>query len=113
MVGRQNHRPRGRGLRGLRGHRGLRGLCGPRGLCGLRGVCGLTGVCPVFAEQPCRADDDGNQKDESAEPGGGPEEEPEWSPWKPPSQNPQPDAHLETAGGNSHAVQSYRGTTAL
>ncbi|TNM95736.1 hypothetical protein fugu_016819, partial [Takifugu bimaculatus] len=27
-----------------------------------------------------------------------PEEEPERSPWKPPSQNPQPDAHLETAG---------------
>lgn len=110
MVGRQNHRPRGRGLRGLCGPRGLCGLCGLRGH---HGVCGLTGVYPVFAEQPCRADDDGNQKDESAEPGGGPEEEPERSPWKPPSQNPQPDAHLETAGGNSHAVQSYRGTTAL
>lgn len=65
--------------------------------------CICSYVCPPYPEQPHWADDDGEQKDQPAGPSRVSEEEWHWTTEQLPLQNTQPDTHVETAGGNTHA----------
>lgn len=76
-------------------------------------VC-LSDDCPSSccrsAEQPRRAAADGEQEDEPAGPSRVPEEERHRAARRLPPQDTQPDAHVETAGGNKH-THACRDTT--